>query len=94
VKVICSAASFGYLIKCISATKAEESNGRMPTCRQTTARYVLSEASRDPTEEIKGKWDEAELQNPAHSLHTVGRQASAVGPQHKNAEVRGLMSEL
>ena len=94
VKVICSAASFGDLIKCISATKTAESNRQMPTRRQTTTKYVLSESSRDSTEEIKGKRNEAELQNPAHSLHTVGRKTSAVGPQHENAEVRGLMSEI
>jgi hypothetical protein len=83
VKVICSAASFDYLINCISATKAAESNGRMPTRRQTTAQYVLSEASGDLAEEIKSQWNEAELQNPAHSLHTVGRKTSAAGPQHE-----------
>jgi len=37
-----SAASFGYLIKCICATKTTESKSQVPTIRQATAKYALS----------------------------------------------------
>jgi hypothetical protein len=36
-----SAASFGYLLKCICATKATESGSYLPNLRQTTASYVV-----------------------------------------------------
>jgi hypothetical protein len=83
VKVICLAASFGYLIKCICATKAAEANSRMPGRRQPATKYVLSEDSRRSWKRNHTQWNIVEMQNPAHSLHTVGlrMQASGVGPQ-------------
>jgi hypothetical protein len=82
VKVICLAASFGYLIKCICATKAAEANSRMPGRRQPATKYVLSEDSRRSWKRNHTQWNIVEMQNPAHSLHTVGlrMQASGVGP--------------
>ena len=55
---------------------------------------VLRGDQRSADEKLTSRCSKAELQNPAHSLHTVGRKTSAVGPQHENAEVRGLMSEI
>jgi hypothetical protein len=92
----CLAASFGYLIKCICATKAEELFGLMSSYRQTIARYVLIETQERPGKEITGQLKTVEMQNPAHSLHTLGLRT----PNHSDpdlsqkAEVRGLKSEV
>ena len=80
VKVICSAASFGYLIKCICPTKTTESSSRLAARRQTATRYVLKEDSRGLRKGNHSRWNIVEMQNPAHSLHTVGLQTPDVGP--------------